>query len=407
MAAYFTILFSSEYSENSDLQLITMRKFNSEADDKYPSFSLCFRGTNFHWFHDHEIFNSLGLNATQYEILIKGDTAKRYDRNDYYRSYIKKQVLSNESNSIDFGKFHLRISDFLRSFHMTTETRDSGILLSHPKEWNSTKETDMYLSHHTVDKICFSRNSNDSFDEIRLHDLLTIDSSTIWYYNETELEIFVHYPHQLLRTMGKPKFSASFSHLQSILKGTTPNTLEFKLTECKRIKKRHDSRKPCNQDIRNYDKYLQQKMADKLMEEMGCLPIYLKAILSNQTDLEICHSPAELAEAFDSFGDLNKILNEFETPCDEMLVLSIDSINNNPIPVPDDIAIKFYYTEKVYEEIKYIQAIGFENWLSNVGGFVGIFLGYSMMQFPEIFLLFADLFDKKRRNVVTGKIFVS
>ena len=32
---------------------------------------------------------------------------------------------------------------------------------------------------------------------------------------------------------------ASFSHLQSILKGKTPNVLELKLTECKRIKKRH------------------------------------------------------------------------------------------------------------------------------------------------------------------------
>ena len=50
----------------------------------------------------------------------------------------------------------------------------------------------------------------------------------------------------------------------------------------------------------------------------------------------------------------------------------------------------------MYEEIRYIKALGFENWLSNVGGFVGIFLGYSMMQFPEMLLVFADISNRKR-----------
>ena len=92
------------------------------------------------------------------------------------------------------------------------------------------------------------------------------------------------------------------------------------------------------------------------------------------------------------------------TPCDEMLVLSIDSINNFPTPIPKDIAIQFDYAEKVYEEIKYVRAIGFENWLSNVGGFVGIFLGYSMMQFPEMLLLFSVAFNTKRIRFWIGML---
>ena len=83
--------------------------------------------------------------------------------------------------------------------------------------------------------------------------------------------------------------------------------------------------------------------------------------------------------------------------------MSIDSINHNPIPIPDDIAIKFLYTEKMYEEIRYIKAIGFENWLSNVGGFVGIFLGYSMMQFPEFLLFFANVLNHERKKQFRGK----
>ena len=69
-----------------------------------------------------------------------------------------------------------------------------------------------------------------------------------------------------------------------------------------------------------------------------------------------------------------------------MLVQSIDSINYKPVSIPRDISIAFHYTEKLYEEIKYTRAMGFESWLSNVGGFVGIFLGYSIMQIPDMFL---------------------
>ena len=93
-----------------------------------------------------------------------------------------------------------------------------------------------------------------------------------------------------------------------------------------------------------------------------------------------------------------------EIPCDEMQVLAIDSINANPNPIPKDIAIKFIYKEKIYEEIQYTRAIVFESWLSNVGGFVGIFLGYSMMQFPEFLFILTTIFNGKRKNCFKGML---
>ena len=99
-----------------------------------------------------------------------------------------------------------------------------------------------------------------------------------------------------------------------------------------------------------------------------------------------CTSQEKLKEAYGYLLDFNKILDESDKPCDEMLVQSIDSINYKPVSIPRDISIAFHYTEKLYEEIKYTRAMGFESWLSNVGGFVGIFLGYSIMQIPDMFL---------------------
>ena len=85
-----------------------------------------------------------------------------------------------------------------------------------------------------------------------------------------------------------------------------------------------------------------------------------------------------------------------------MILLSIDSINNNPSPEPKDISMAFYYPEKTYEEIKYSRMMGFDGWLSNVGGFVGIFLGYSMLQIPEFFVCILGLFHTKKFIVIKG-----
>ena len=104
--------------------------------------------------------------------------------------------------------------------------------------------------------------------------------------------------------------------------------------------------------------------------------------------------------------NFDKFLDQKDKPCDRMDVVTLSSVNSNPYPKPNDIAIKFVYSEQEYEEIQYKKAIGFESWLSNVGGFVGIFLGCSMMQFPEFLLFFAKVFNYERRVQFRGKMFL-
>ena len=402
-ALYFTAHFSTQYSENSDTQLIRIRKFNQENKTNYPTFSFCFKGSRFHWLHDLYIFDSYGLNATQYERMLRGETSEKYERTDLYRSYKKTPVFSNNETEKVFRSFFVKLADFLYSLNFATERSYSDTKILHPNDWNTTKEPPMNLAFQTTDMICFSRMSNDALHSVRLSDLITINSSIIQYYNETEMEIFVHYPNQLIRSFSEPKYSASFSYLISILNDTTPKVLEIKLSESKRIKKRHDSKEPCNQTIENYDEYLKHKISEHMMEKIGCVPIYLKYHLSNHTEVTDCISAEDHKKAYKVMTNMKKILKRNQIPCDEMLVLAIDSINNKPSPVPEDIAIQFIYSAKIYEEIKYVNAMNFDNWLGNVGGFVGIFLGYSMMQFPEFLLLIATTFDTKRRNLWTGK----
>ena len=378
-----------------------MKTFNQEEDSHYPTFTFCFKGARFRWFHDLEIFDAYGLNATQYERMIRGEKAEKYVRNDLFRSYDKKSVILNHSVNTDFHSAHPKLANFLISLHFAAEKQE----FETQEDKGTTKQPIMVVSYLTSDKICFSRDSNDIPNSVRIYDLISFNSSVIQLYEETEFEVFVHYPNQLLSSFGKSKYSISFQHLIAILKDTSPKVLGLKLTECKRLKKRHNSRKPCNRNIKNYDHFLIQKIGERLKQDVGCIPNYFKTMLTYTIDVKDCTSPRELKEANDRIKDTKAILSENDIPCDEMMILTIDSIINHPTFIPEDISIQFFYTERIYEEIKYLRAIGFENWLSNVGGFVGIFLGYSMMQLPEFLFLFAKSSKTDIKKYLAGTFY--
>ena len=395
-AIYFVTLFSTQYLENTDILNYDTKKFNEEPDNVYPTFSMCFKGAKFHWYHDLEIFNSYGLNATQYELMLKGKTAFRYDRNDSVRSYKKTPIFLGDGSDVDFSKYHLQtkdlMSDFIQSIHYSAKNSllDTNVSLS--RDGNQTKDLPLHLSFQTADTICFSRESDHNSASFRLNDLITFNSSAVSesIKNEdtllegTQLGIFVHYPNQLTHSFGKANYSTTFSKLLSMLNGINPRVLEIRISKIKRIKKRIDSNDPCREDIKNYDQYFQMKV----IELLNCVPIYFKQAVPNHSNIKECDSKYKLMEAQYIIDNFDKFLDQKDKPCDRMDVVTLSSLNSNPYPKPNDIAIKFVYSEQEYEEIQYKKSIGFESWLSNVGGFVGIFLGCSMMQFPEFLLFF-------------------
>ena len=78
-------------------------------------------------------------------------------------------------------------------------------------------------------------------------------------------------------------------------------------------------------------------------------------------------------------NNLEDIFDKNEKPCEEMTIQTRDMADGKVKP-SKDIIISFLYTDRFYETVEYERSFGFESFWSGVGGFVGIFLGYSMMQ---------------------------
>ena len=94
-----------------------------------------------------------------------------------------------------------------------------------------------------------------------------------------------------------------------------------------------------------------------------------------------CGSTDKLSEAYDlsRFGNVKLSLEQHDPPCEEMTVsTSVDLQYGN------DLNMNFQYRTDQYLDIINKRDFGARNLWSSIGGFVGIFLGYSLLQLPEV-----------------------
>ena len=69
-----------------------------------------------------------------------------------------------------------------------------------------------------------------------------------------------------------------------------------------------------------------------------------------------------------------------------------------------DPQLKILYEDNIYEEIQNAKSFDLESFVSGVGGFIGIFLGYSILQLPELFGFFSSLIRNLEPGNRNGKI---
>ena len=165
------------------------------------------------------------------------------------------------------------------------------------------------------------------------------------------------------------------------------------------LRKRHDSNKPCNNEIENQD----QNYLLGVSKSIGCIPPYWKNVIVNPPEMMECSTQKQLKEAYHFTQNLRQILPSYGTPCldifDSVSYNWIKATLNNDNKLSN---ITMTYKQKYYEEIKYGKDFTLESFISNVGGFIGMFLGYSLMQLPDFLLGFVGTFELMKKRLSTG-----
>ena len=238
MAIYMISILCERYFENRDATTVAYKKFNEKELDTYPTFSFCFRGDKFHWYNDHLIFDVYELNATQYEHMLKGQTSRKYKFNRVSGAYEKHEVFMKDKQFLQFNKSYLQISDILVNQKFVTEDL-SNYEDSDESENSRISGNSIDTYYQNAETICFTRKSNDFLNSARKYDLLSFNRSIFALYPDTRLDIYIHYPGQLIKVFDNPSFTTDFHDTGFAPTDLTFNSLlEFRIFQQTILRKR-------------------------------------------------------------------------------------------------------------------------------------------------------------------------
>ena len=250
----------------------------------------------------------------------------------------------------------------------------------------------------------------------------------IW--RNSMIKIYIHMQGQFIRGIGRPAAELTAKDLsQYCLEAPQSHALwnlgmhdlcfgtqiSFDVSQVTLLRSRHDAMNTCDSDLKDEDsKILKTLIKDK---RLSCVPSYWKSFeFSN--GLPECNNTwqykyiSEVTSNFTNFGKAGKmgsIRKRFDPPCEEMIIganyrrekgrvfESIDLNHNGFVDENEnalylDLIIK--NTNPTFQIIKNGKSFTMEGCWAGIGGFIGIFIGISLMQVPELITRLLQLVQK-------------
>ena len=374
------------YLENGDASSITHKQFNRKELDQYPTYSVCLKGNEIYWAEENLMFEKLGITSSQYVDTLQGH-GWRYQYDEATGFYHKENFNLKNISMIDLTTGFLKPSDIIVGTEFATQNKNYKSYYGvGTKAGKKLKNIPFDVGYQTPDQICFTRKSKYQDDLIRLYDLLSFNRALLKPGNNlnVKIRIIVHYPGQLISHLDNPSFRATFGAYRK------NKVLELKISRVTKLRKRPDSNVPCDPNMDNVDQTFQQYV----INHVGCVPIYWSYLPLDAIKKPACRSPEELKNASDLIDNFKTISTKYEPPCIDMT--SLVTFTRELDQLPRQFLVKLIYTENFYQEIKNVREFTFETFWSTAGGYLGFFLGYSLLQLPDLLHHFPSVLRKMR-----------
>ena len=166
--------------------------------------------------------------------------------------------------------------------------------------------------------------------------------------------------------------------------------VKFFMSQATLLRKRHDAIIPCDKDLKNED----AKIMTAVVEEVGCIPSFWNDIITNSGDIPLCKTATDYETIYNYASKVALSRSLIVQPCDEMIVVTnivkesgrirkdayLDQNTKKKVTYLD---MAFVVGSEMFQEIDNLRAFGLESTWSGIGGFVGMFVGYSILQLPE------------------------
>jgi hypothetical protein len=149
------------------------------------------------------------------------------------------------------------------------------------------------------------------------------------------------------------------------------------------LRKRDNSNEGCDPDENDDDKFMKT-----VMKRANCTPPFWISMVTKGNTYPACSTAKQLQKMNDILKKIANILNmfrEYTEPCDTLSsIITFQEMHKNTDNDPTSLFLVFNHMEEMYQEIVNKREFGPEMLWSTVGGLVGMFLGFSFWQSPEI-----------------------
>ena len=409
-AAYFVNKQIQKYYENLDKPIMSFKKFNSSPRDKYPTYTICFENMDksncdkkfenarkeIQKVKIDECKKKFSGRLLNEEYLQQHQNLSRYDYEDFLhgRNNTNSTILQhNIMEDISFEKASKSINNLISSYTLTNMKGFShkfpncygNINFTSDEEISRTTSNNcpFYKSYQDSDRICLTRDENYMSQGTYSSEIVDLERL------ELKFAVFIHYPGQGMRTffkrfLMKEVFSAVLSPTAKL---RLPTNAMFQLSGIKLLRKRTDGNDHCKQD--SFD---DNRIFEQIINQSACIPPYWKKFKSLDLDIENCNDSTMLASLRERTNDAVKwkreqIVGNLPVPCQQMSYGI--NMEREGSPSEEPFQLRFVYLDEHYLEIQNERDFGWDMCWANIGGYVGLFLGISLLHVTE--LLSGDL----------------
>lgn len=387
IALWLTIIQVKTYVKNEDSTYVKYKNFYDATQNHYPEFSICLLKDSIYQFNESKLpynitSSDLGLMFNGYEVKeqdavtpktslrnfleelatqdnITYDDLLRDDLNNVIEGYRMVRALTVENEEKEFQRF------------LTTE---GAAHFKKSFESNTCR--------------CWTRQIKYVPGQVILVEGVTISSGTMLkgYFNN--LWVTIHKKGQLLRALGTSIRVDDTMNLKAGL-GKLP-ALAITINQIKLITRRHNANDECDPHLKNDDEKLLETTS---LQMLGCIPIFWKEVSKlwkNISSISYCTDPKIYKTFFLNQMQLSMIYKTYRPPCAKISVtydistIEDDEWSRKYLNGKGDLLVKLMYKTEEYEEISNLKKFDAESLFSQVGGLIGIMIGASFFNIPDI-----------------------
>ena len=360
------ILFCAwKYVENKSTSLVDFKRFHMTEKDIYPSISLCFDGM----YDQTTLRDKYGI-----------------DNVEEYIKFLKGEVWHDFMLGVNYDKVTMNLNDFVQEI-----TLHSGEAFTEPfytfERTNTTSENrrkrslPFFVSFRQALTKCFTLDVEEKINAGTGQNFVT--AMYLRFQNisslNTNLTYLLHYPGQINRAF---LLDYEIKNSSGIMSGNMASKI-FLIGTLEIIRRRNTRKQPCNMNSYNDD----LQIHTKFVETNSCKPPHWIGISYPR----ICNTSKKMRDAYFGDREVNNpdFLDKFMKPCDQVQTLSLnfqESQLDNWETFDSKAFLGFAFRSLEFKEILHIQAFDLEGLVGNMGGYIGLFLGFAFWNIPDAFM---------------------